>query len=227
MPLELPEQKTRSLFKSRSSPGGGGANELRIEDRQGSEEIYLHAQRDWVQHVRHDQQLQVDNEQRVTVAGNARHEVQGEAWHRIHQHRRTELGQDDHLTAAGSQHIRLAGSHLLHAGEQLHHSASQQVIIDAGVTLTVQAGGHWLTLSPAGIFSSVPIQLGGSPAIGTPAMPLLPGENSALAVPAAPPMVISTRQRSRLVAARQRGADFCPLCEACREGLCLTGASTV
>ncbi|MGA4699895.1 phage baseplate assembly protein V, partial [Pseudomonas aeruginosa] len=32
VPNELPGHKTRSVFKSLSSPGGGGYNELRIED---------------------------------------------------------------------------------------------------------------------------------------------------------------------------------------------------
>ncbi len=31
VPYELPGHKTRSVFKSLSSPGGGGYNELRIE----------------------------------------------------------------------------------------------------------------------------------------------------------------------------------------------------
>ncbi|MCO7558096.1 type VI secretion system tip protein TssI/VgrG, partial [Metapseudomonas otitidis] len=34
-PYELPANKTRTLLKTDSSPGGGGYNELRIEDRKG------------------------------------------------------------------------------------------------------------------------------------------------------------------------------------------------
>ena len=57
VPLDLPADKTRSIFRSQSSPGGGGYNELRIEDRQGAEEIYLRAQRDWTQEVLHDHRV--------------------------------------------------------------------------------------------------------------------------------------------------------------------------
>ncbi len=42
MPYELPANQTRSVFKSLSSPGGGGYNELRIEDRKGQEQIFVH-----------------------------------------------------------------------------------------------------------------------------------------------------------------------------------------
>ncbi len=42
-PLELPLDKTRTTFKSLSSPGGGGYNELRSEDQEVQEEIHVHA----------------------------------------------------------------------------------------------------------------------------------------------------------------------------------------
>jgi type VI secretion system secreted protein VgrG len=46
-PYPLPAEKTKSTIKSESSIGGGGFNEFRYEDRKGSEEIFLHAQKDW------------------------------------------------------------------------------------------------------------------------------------------------------------------------------------
>ncbi|MFP3385902.1 type VI secretion system Vgr family protein [Tritonibacter sp. SIMBA_163] len=44
-PYELPENKTRSTFKT-DTHEGKGFNELRFEDRHGMEEIFVHAQRD-------------------------------------------------------------------------------------------------------------------------------------------------------------------------------------
>jgi type VI secretion system secreted protein VgrG len=48
-PYALPVEQTRSGIKSHSTKGGGAndANELRFEDKSGSEEIYLHAQKDY------------------------------------------------------------------------------------------------------------------------------------------------------------------------------------
>ncbi|MBZ5709987.1 type VI secretion system tip protein VgrG [Nannocystis pusilla] len=46
-PYPLPDEKTKSTIKSDSSLGGDGFNELRFEDRKGSEEVFLHAQKDW------------------------------------------------------------------------------------------------------------------------------------------------------------------------------------
>lgn len=65
--LNLPADTTRSIFRSQSSPGGGGYNELRIEDRKGAEEIYLRAQRDWTQHVLNDHSLQAGQQIRFSA----------------------------------------------------------------------------------------------------------------------------------------------------------------
>jgi type VI secretion system secreted protein VgrG len=60
-PLELPAQRTRSTFKTRSTPDGGeeNFNELRFEDQRGREEIYLHAERDFTRVVENDDRLRV------------------------------------------------------------------------------------------------------------------------------------------------------------------------
>ncbi|OPA95118.1 type IV secretion protein Rhs [Pseudomonas fluorescens] len=204
VPLDLPADMTRSIFRSQSSPGGGGYNELRIEDRKGAEEIYLRAQRDWTQHVLHDQQVQVDNARRVKVGGESHHELQGEEERITHGNRLTELKQDDHVVIGGSQQIR--------AGRTIQIGAGQSVVIDAGATVTIQAGGQSITLSAGGIFSSVPIQLGGAPAPAT--SPLMPGiKEKLLAVIPAP---LSPVQ----VASLKRSAPFCEECERCRNGQC-------
>lgn len=45
-PFKLPENKTVSTWKTSSSPGGGGFNELRFDDAAGREHVYLQAQKD-------------------------------------------------------------------------------------------------------------------------------------------------------------------------------------
>lgn len=77
-PYPLPAQKTRSSIKSSSSPGGGGFNELRFEDKKGEEEIYLHGQKDWNiqilndknQLIGRDETLQVGNNRMTSIAAN-------------------------------------------------------------------------------------------------------------------------------------------------------------
>jgi type VI secretion system secreted protein VgrG len=68
-PYGLPGNKTQSGFKSRSSPDGGSSdfNELRFEDKAGSEQIYFHAQRNFERRVERDDTLTVDRDQRNTI----------------------------------------------------------------------------------------------------------------------------------------------------------------
>jgi type VI secretion system secreted protein VgrG len=46
-PYPLPDEKTKSTLKSDSSKGSGGFNEIRFEDKKGSEEIFVHGQKDY------------------------------------------------------------------------------------------------------------------------------------------------------------------------------------
>jgi type VI secretion system secreted protein VgrG len=57
------DDKTKSGWRSRSSTGGGADdfNELTFDDKAGSEQIFVHAQKDFLTEVEHDQTLKVDN----------------------------------------------------------------------------------------------------------------------------------------------------------------------
>lgn len=68
--FRLPKDKTRSGWRTRSSPGGAGNNELSFEDAAGAEEIYLHAQRNLRETVLHDHTTTVGADETTTVAGN-------------------------------------------------------------------------------------------------------------------------------------------------------------
>src|SRR5215831_5810 len=47
VPYSLPDEQTKSTVKSMSSKGGAGFNEIRFEDKKGSEEIFVHAEKDY------------------------------------------------------------------------------------------------------------------------------------------------------------------------------------
>ncbi len=60
-PYDLPANQTQSTIKTRSSKGGGtdNFNELRFEDKKGSEEVYLHAEKDFNRVVENNDTLKV------------------------------------------------------------------------------------------------------------------------------------------------------------------------
>lgn len=68
-PWTLPDNKTQSGFLSRSSAQGDAstANELRFEDKKGSELVFLHAEKDFTREVENDDTLTVSGKQTITV----------------------------------------------------------------------------------------------------------------------------------------------------------------
>ncbi|MEJ7639472.1 MAG: type VI secretion system tip protein VgrG [Singulisphaera sp.] len=77
-PYDLPANKTQSGVKSRSTLKGTPANfnELRFEDKKGSEDIYFHAEKDFHRVVENDDDLKVGNDQTISVANNRTEVVQ-------------------------------------------------------------------------------------------------------------------------------------------------------
>jgi type VI secretion system secreted protein VgrG len=180
VPYELPANKTRSVFKTLSSPGGGGYNELRIEDRKGQEQIFIHAQRDWDEHIEHDQKIRVGNERHDTVGANGYTELQAEEHVTVAEDRKVEAKREDHLAIGGEQHVHLGQVQLTKAGRDIHLKAGQKMVIEAGIELTLAAGGSFIKLDPSGITVSGPVaklNAGGAPGISTDItvkLPLLP-----------------------------------------------------
>ncbi|MCF6752691.1 type VI secretion system tip protein VgrG [Pseudomonas stutzeri] len=181
VPYDLPANKTRTVFKTLSSPGGGGYNELRIEDRKGAEQIYLHAQRDWDENIEHDQKIRVGHERHDTVEANSYSEFRAEEHLTVASDRKIEVKPDDHLTIAQTQHIKLGTAQLTKAGREIHLKAGQKMVIEAGIELTLKAGGSFIKLDPGGITVSGPlarINAGGAPGKGSGIKikaPVLPG----------------------------------------------------
>jgi type VI secretion system secreted protein VgrG len=71
-PYTLPENKTQSGIKSRSSTGGSAENfnEIRFEDKKGSEEVFVHAEKDLKTEVENDETRTVDHDRTTTVKNN-------------------------------------------------------------------------------------------------------------------------------------------------------------
>ena len=132
-PYDLPANKTRTVFKTLSSPGGGGYNELRIEDRKGQEQIYIHAQKDWDENVEHDQKIRIGHERHDTVEANSYTELKAEEHRTTHKDRKTEVRANDHLTVATNQHVKLGTGQFVEAGNEIHYHAGSKVVIDAGM----------------------------------------------------------------------------------------------
>ena len=92
-PYALPAHATRSTIKTLSSKGGGGTNELRFEDKKGSEEVFLQAQKAL----------------NVQVKANEHHQVGGSLDLKVGDYRKTTIEANDHLYVKGDQGIGVQG----------------------------------------------------------------------------------------------------------------------
>ena len=179
VPYDLPANKTRTVFKTLSSPGGEGFNELRIEDRKGAEQIFLHAQRDWDENIEHDQKIRVGNQRHDTVEANSYSEFKAEEHRTTHLDRKSEIKASDHLTIGQNQHIKIGTGQFISAGQEIHLSSGQKIVLEAGSELTLKAAGSFIKLDAGGITMVGPIikfNSGGGPGSGSGAAPVLPGK---------------------------------------------------
>jgi type VI secretion system secreted protein VgrG len=110
-PYALPAEKTKSTWKSQTvgdsgqyqeteePPAGNekGFNELRFEDKGGSEEVFLHAQRDYKAWVRHDESRKTGRDVTVRVGRSRKTEVKKDETLIV------ETGSEVHTVKAGSR----------------------------------------------------------------------------------------------------------------------------
>ncbi|MCI1737422.1 MAG: type VI secretion system tip protein VgrG, partial [Pseudomonas veronii] len=92
-PYELPKHKTRMTIKSRTHKGEG-FNELRFEDELGQEEVYIHAEKDKNEHIKHDNSIFVGNDRKEEVGNDEHVSIGNNQSHAIGQDRSVTAGRD-------------------------------------------------------------------------------------------------------------------------------------
>ena len=225
VPYALPANKTKTVLRSHSSPASGGYNELSIEDRAGQEKVYLRAQRDIEQLVLNDSDAKIGNDRREHITrdshsliGNDRFEqvdknssclIKGDELHTTQGLRNTVIGGSELISINGNSSTMAQGSVVIQAGAHAHVTAAN-VVVDAGMSLTLSAGGHHIVITPGGIFSSVPIVQGGAPMAGVPAQPALSVIPVVAEVVVAPSLATQT---SALIQAARHAAPVCAVCQ--------------
>jgi type VI secretion system secreted protein VgrG len=105
-PYPLPEHKTRSAWRSDSSPGSNGFNEIMFEDLKGRELVYMQAQRDLRKLVKQDETITVGNDRRKFVARDETEET-GRDRTELTRANRTEITDKNRMTVVGGDAVKL------------------------------------------------------------------------------------------------------------------------
>jgi type VI secretion system secreted protein VgrG len=132
-PYGLPGSATQSGWKSNSSPGGGGYNELMFEDKAGEELVNFQAQKDHALLVKNDRSKLVQHDQSDRIDNNARHSVGVDLDEDVGNNKTTAVGVDRTVTI-GSNDSEMVG-----VNRSLRVGADETIAIGANSTETIGA----------------------------------------------------------------------------------------
>ncbi|MGZ3419344.1 MAG: type VI secretion system Vgr family protein [Polyangiales bacterium] len=106
-PYKLPEGRTRTAIQSLSTPGGGGMNEIRLEDKAGGEEIAISAQYDTNIVAANNKTKNVGNNETQSVGVNASTKVGANQTVKITQGFQRTIGADQTVTVGGNRKVEV------------------------------------------------------------------------------------------------------------------------
>ena len=154
-PYELPANQTRSTFKTNSSQGGSGFNELRFEDKKGAEEIYMQAERDFNRVVKNndtlkvgfevskkgDQTIDIANDQIETIYNDQVLKVMHDCKRTIDNDQTVDVVHDSKLTIGNNHTVDIRVDHTKTIGSKdtISIGADRAVSIGGKETLSVGA----------------------------------------------------------------------------------------
>jgi type VI secretion system secreted protein VgrG len=155
---QLPDYKTLSYYKSNSSLGGNGFNEIRFEDKKGKEQVFMHSQK------------------RMDVR------VKGSYYDTCHGNRETVVGWENKDDSGGDYNLLVEGDHNLHVKKGVYADIdkklnitvkddvvcdfesnqstlvkikcelnAQQIIMEASQTISLKVGGNFIMIDPSGV----------------------------------------------------------------------------
>lgn len=148
-PYELPGNATQSGWKSESSKGGGGWNELRFEDLKGSEEVYFQAEKDHNELVKNNETRHIGNDFEETVVNNAKQDVGVNRDETVGNNKTTavgvnrnvDIGSNDTETVGANRSLTVGADETIAIGanstETIGANHTQSVVLNQAVTVGV------------------------------------------------------------------------------------------
>ena len=130
-PYALPGNATQSGWKSNSSKGGGGYNELMFEDKAGSELVNFQAQKDHHLLIKHDRNKTVQHDQSDRIDHDAKHSVGHDLDEDVGNNKTVKVGVDQ-TTNIGSNDTETVGKN-----RSLTVGANETISIGANSTETI------------------------------------------------------------------------------------------
>ena len=194
-PYALPANMTQTGIKSRSTKGGGpdNANEIRFEDLKGSEQLFIHAEKNqdievendethWVGHdrtktidhdetvlVKHDRLEEVGNDETLLIKHDQKKTVENDLTQTVVRNRTRTVGGDESIRIGKNktENVVITSNELIGAAKTLSVGGAYQISVGAAMNTTV--GGLKATEVGAALMEAVAgnktVSVGGSEAL--------------------------------------------------------------
>ncbi len=165
-PYALPGNQTVSTVKSMSSPFSEGFNEIRFEDKDGEEKLFVHAEKRMDVHVKANRHETVGGDRHLTVNGDKFESVEGKSsvYADLDSHEETGASRtlmvmtDDKTKIGGKKSTIVEGDvsddfkvgHALKVGGDSYYKA-ENIVIEAGTNVTIKVGKSFVAIESGGI----------------------------------------------------------------------------
>jgi type VI secretion system secreted protein VgrG len=152
-PYALPDEQTISTLKSQSSKGGDGFNELRFEDKKGEEEVFLHAERDFLRVVKNNDALKVGFEtadkgdQTVDIKNDQTIKIGHDQVENVDNNQTLTIKVDQKIDVGGDQAVGIDGKQAVKVGT---------IVIEAGTSIELKVGGSSIKIEASKITIKAP-----------------------------------------------------------------------
>ncbi|PRP91283.1 Phage-related baseplate assembly protein [Enhygromyxa salina] len=141
-PFAVPDNKTQTGWRTNSSPGGGGFNELRFEDQKGEEHIYIHGEKDWL--------VEILNDHRETIGHDQYQEI-GNDQTNVIKHDQTETVGNDRTESIGNNVEESVGKlRTVTSGDNMSFTSDKETLIEAADKITLKCGAASMTMKSNG-----------------------------------------------------------------------------
>jgi type VI secretion system secreted protein VgrG len=160
----LPEHKTKAVWRTKRygdtgsygpakslDTGQPGVNELRFEDKGGSEEVFMHAERDMNVRVRRVETHHVGLDQEINIGHDRSEEVVRDEKVKIGNDRKVEIGKDETAKVGNNLKTEIGTHEERKIGQSLKIKAGTKIEIEAGVEIKLIVGSSKITMTQAGV----------------------------------------------------------------------------
>jgi type VI secretion system secreted protein VgrG len=166
-PYDPQSFKSKSSWKTNTYPGGGGFNEVRLDDAKGKEQIFLHGQKDMDTRILNESREFVGVNKHVTTGKDIREQAGQDKHETVLRDSKAHVKEDQSITidgndvkrvgkafeiqSTGTMRIYTMSEGRLHAVGDLGVESEENLVVLGGSSVTLRCGDSFVQLTPAGI----------------------------------------------------------------------------